>query len=607
MADKEKELKIKFDSVTLEDNPEEYCKALYAEAKTYQEDKLSAINVENRMFFEGHDTELDARATDKNLIRSSLFINEGKPAIDTRTASVLTTVEASGTPIVVRPKNPDATDEEAEQAKWITLKLTQQLRDSGYLSEIFEEHITASEIYRSPSAVKVRWDKETIKMPTVITPTEEEILEGATLQQKVPVARVEYRDKEVGKPAVEWLAPDEFLYDPHSSSLERDCNYTIHAGYEFYHDLMAMAKENGWDIAKIKSLKDMLGSDEESQTSADSIKDDIRTERGSEPDRGFRDSKILVAEFNIKTYTDSGTRATRQIVFVADKVIVNDEIDVLKEIVHPYVIARSNPLPGTLENFSSIDLIKRLGRFVNEVYNSWVDATTYSMFTVMKIDSGAQFVGTPVMGPGKIWKISPDKDAIAPINPFQVKIPDLTSLITFIADRLRRLLNSPDLAEGFNATPNEKATSSKLRSAGAARRAVPVNRRYGEALIGVSWMFLKLNRQFADDAVNYVLDVTIDAPGLTNITDVDREKEEEMVLLAQMLQNPLYQNPTGMRKIGNQMRDLVRGIKQNHVNIDDYVPTKEEVDQQIGIDTAKQNNQVEMAAAMQGQQPPQGT
>jgi len=554
MAEQKKDFAIKFDGIVLNEEPEKYLKMLFAEAVTYQEDKLRDVNVENRLFFEGHDELLDGRADDKEVIRSSIFINEVKPAIETRVAGVLTKIEETGTPIIVKPRSKNPTPQEKDQAKWITLTLTQQLRDSGYLSDIFEEQIVGSEIYRSPSAVKVGWEKESVRIPTVIEPTEQDITSAAAIGSPIPERRVEYRDKEVGKPYVEWLDPDEFLYDPHASSLERDCSYTIHYSYMFYHDLLATAYEQGWNVEAIKDFRDGLDETDVETAKSDSIRDDLRDGReGGAPDRGFRDGKMLVAEFYIKTYSEAGAKETRKMVFIGDKSIVFDKINTFEEITHPFVVARSNPLPGTLENFSSVDISKRMGRFINEVYNSWVDATNYSMFPILKADANAQFSKPPIHGLGRIWYISPDKESIAPVMPFQVQIPELTNLLTFMSSRLRQVLNSPDLAEGFNATPNEKATSSRLRSAGSARRFVPINRR-------------------------------------------------EMVLLAQMLENPIYQNPNGLRKIRNQLEDLFRAIKDNHANVDDYVPTLEELNSQIDIDTKRQNLQTEMAGAAQQQQ-----
>ncbi len=610
MADKE-ELKTKFDGVTLEDKPEAYLRTIFAEAVDYQEQKLRDVNSENRLFYEGFDQQLEDRANDKEIVRSSLFINELKPAIDVRVAGVLTKIEETGTPIVVKPRGDDPTPEEMAQAKLIERRITKQMRDSGYLANIFEEHITGSEIFRSPSAVKVGWKREKIRSPRVITPTEQEQQIAASQGKEIPLPRVEYQDKEVGKPYVEWLDPDEFLYDPHCSDLERDCSYTIHQSYMFWHDIVSLAREMDWDMDKVQSYRDLVDEDNSDADggsgqgdSADkSIRDGLRDGRGeSTPDRAFRDGKILVAQFNIPTYNDNGDREMRTYVFLGDRTIISEETNELEEIGHPYIVARSNPLPGRLENFSSVDIGKRMARFLNEVYNTWVDGTVYGMFNILKTNAGTTWAnGKPKIEPGAVWEMLPDKDAIEPLMPYQVHAPELTSLLTFIANRLREILNTPDLAQGFNATPNEKATSSKLRSAGTARRFVPINRRYGMALIGVAEMFLKLNRQFADDAPVYVLDVVIDAPGLTNITDPERTKETELLLASFMAENPVYQSPNGLKKLRNQVADLVRALKENHVNMDDYVPTVEEFNDQIKSDIEKQNIQIDMAAAQGGQ------
>lgn len=607
MADKEKDLKIKFDGVTLEDEPKKYLQAIYAEGAEHQEDKLRSINLRNRLFFEGNDPQLEARGNDKKIVRSALFINDVKTAIDVRIAGVLAKIEESGNPIVIKPRAKDPSKEELEGAKWIEREITQQLRDTGYLSDIFEEHIQGSEIYRSPSAVKVGWTEGTVRAPRLIIPTEDEI-RTAALNGEVPVQRVEYHDKVVGKPFVEWLDTDEFLYDPHCSSLDRDCSYTIHSKYMFYHDIVSLGKEMHWDMKKVKSMKDIFDEEylTENYSSADtSIRDDLKAARDeSTSNRGYRDGKILVAEFNIPSYDDGGNSETRNYVMLGGLKIVDETINKNEEVIHPFVVARSNPLPGSLENFSSVDIGMPIGKFNNELYNSWVDGTVYSMFSILIRDAGSSLIGDPRISPGAIWEAYPDKDSIRPLLPYQTQLRDFTPLLTHTSNRLRDILNTPDLAQGFNATPNEKATSSRLRAAGSARRFVPINRRYGNALIQVADLILKFNRLKSKQAAKFILDVVIDAPGLTNIVDTEREKEEAMVLLAQMQENPVYQTPNGLRKIRNQTDSLVRLLKDKHVNIDDFVPTAEEVENQIKDDLARKNVEIDMAGVTAPQ--PQG-
>jgi len=599
MADKEKDLKIEYDHVTLESDPKKFCKMICAEALTHQQ-TLRDINVKNRAFYEGNDEQLEKRAANREVERSCLFVNELKPAIDTRISGVMTKLEELQEPIVARPKKQDPTPAEKEQAKWIGLQLSQQLRDCGYLNEVFEEQITAAEIYRSPSAVKVDWEEYVEDEPVVIRPSWPERALAIATRSPVPEDRVEFRQVRKGRPTVQWIESDEFLYEPQCSNLDRDCGYAIHATYLKYHDIVSYAKQFDWDMKKIQIFKGECDAQDKAGEADTSTRDELQKERDVSMERGYRDGKMLLAEIYISVYSDDGAEKTRKIVFLGDKFIVKDEIQPMRGIKYPFEIARCNPLPGTLENFSSVDLGMQMSKFLNEVYNAWIDWTSYSAFPPMKADANAQFKSPPKFGLGQIWWLT-DKDAIEPAIPARNAAPDLTALIQAISSRLREILNAHDIDQGFNSSQYEKATSTRLRAAGAAKRFVPTNKKYGLALIGVADKVLKMDQQFHPEAEKFVMDggVQLDVPSLTNITDPERVKEEELVLLAQMLQNPLYQSPNGMRMIATQMRDVVRAIKEKHANVDSYVPTEDQLNEQIGIEAEMQSAQMDKQNAVE--------
>ena len=133
MADKQ-------ETYTFEENPKEFCRDKYEEAKKRNDD-LASVNRENRLFYEGVDNQLKERESDPLVKRSALFIHELKPAVDTRKSDVITKVEEREYPITVRPAAVDATEGQKAQALWIERQINDQLRDCGYLSDGFGDQV----------------------------------------------------------------------------------------------------------------------------------------------------------------------------------------------------------------------------------------------------------------------------------------------------------------------------------------------------------------------------------------------------------------------------------------------------------------------------------
>lgn len=597
MADKEKGLRTTSDGVSFEKDPVEYCKRIYAEALRRQED-LRDINVENRAFYEGYDELIERRRNNPEVQRSAINVNEIKPAIDTRVSSVMTKLEERQMPLVAVPDVDDPTFEEKAQADWIARTITKQMRDCGYLSEGFKEHIEAAEVYRSPSTVKVDWEEYVEDVAVHIKPTFREKVGAFLAGRRIPEERVEWRRVRSGRPYVCWLDVDQFLYEPGVSDFSRS-RYAIHADYYEKSDIMAMSKEFGFDEAKInKYAVELSDETRTNETGNESARDMLQETRDVPEDKGDRDGKYLLCEIYVATYNDAGEEEIHRVFFLGNKYIVKRDKRPHKGIRFPFVPTVANKLPGTIEGLSSVDLGKPLARLITEIYNTWVDATSYQMFGPLVSDKSNIMYGTPKIGLGQLWKMS-DIDRIRPLIQAPSNAPDLTNLLMGLSPRLRQILNAEDIQQGFQSTQYEKATSTKLRMYGAERRNVPLHKRYGEVFLAVARMFLQLNRQYHPQAELFTLAVRLDVPSLTNITDPDQQKQDELLLYSTMQNSPLYQTPDGMRKLRNQMETIIRLFKDKHMSVDDFVPTKQELDRQLGIAAEQQQIALEKQDAME--------
>lgn len=571
MADKDKDMFTERDAVTFEENTEQYCKNVYAEAKR-RNDQLSPINVENRLFYEGKDGKLDEREQDANVMRSALFIHELKPDIDTRRSDVIVKLEQNDPPVTIRPRNENASDQEKANALWIQDVINNQLRDCGYMVEGFGDHILASEIQRSPATVKVGWENNYEKVPVAYNPTEQDILMAAKAGRVPPKPYVRFENRyKGGRPYVELLDPDEFFYEPTVSNFQRDSEYSGHGVWVSWNRLMSMAKEHGWDINKLKRNREELVTENDRDGEQDSFRDQVNAENEVPTDKGVRDGKILVLELYVCTYTDSGEEEVWQVIFVANKFVVSKKRTPYKGIKHPFVPATPNKLPNSIEGLSSVDIGKNMQRLYNELFNSFLDGMSYRIFPPLVRETQTVFTKTPKWYPGAIFDVH-NAQGLTPLIQNPGPIPDLAGLMEAVSAKLRRVLNSEDISQGFQAQPYEKATSTQLRAVGSAKRAIPTNKIYGQALIEVAQMFLALNQQYHEEKIKFVQDVIIDVPSLTQMSDPENEKQESLLILAQAMTLPFYQTPIGQMKLRNIFEDVIRKIKR--LDVDRYIPSE---------------------------------
>lgn len=577
---------LKKDSFSIDENPDEFLSACYSEAQD-RATQLHDINVENQGFYEGTDQELEKRRGDKRVERSAIFVPLTKPAIDTRVSNVITRLDRNEQNAIFRPANLNATDEEREQAADITGRIADQMRDSGYITDIVREHVLGAEIYRSPSCVKVgwepRWERVAVKRNRFsstmqyISALSMALMRGGEIPDPVP--QVTFEEKyQGGRPYATWLEPGRWLYEPNVSSFNEDTTYTIDAVYLTYQKLLAMAKREGWDTSKIEANKDELQAGESSERL--SIKEKVQSELGT-PYGNEKPGEILVTETYVVRFDEVGRRSHHIYVRIADKYIIHEQPTESELIGFPFVPITANRMPGSIEALSSVDVGKYLQRLYNEVYNTWLDSETYRSFPPLKAPANLRFMkGDPIWGPLRIWYMN-HPEQLTPIVDNPGSSVDLPGLAAAIADTFRNTLNAHDTGQGFSADSYEKATKTKLRFAGAQTRSVPTFKDYGRAIGSVAMMYLQLNQQFAVDRHNYVVNggLKVDVPALTSVTDPETDKQELMFMYATASADPMYQSPTGKLYLRRQWEDIVRLMKPHEVRR--YVPTEEEVKKDI--------------------------
>jgi len=573
--------------VSFGEDHEEFCKRAYDEAMQRNDD-LRDINIANRNFYEGRDDDLEERAADKDVVRSSLFIHELKPAIDTRVSDIVAKLREREYPITFRPDVNQPDNDTLENATWVEREITKQLRECGYLDDGFRAHVESSEIYRSPSAVKVGWEYPSEKVARTEQPTWSRVITAMTMGMLPPKPKVVWRDKyPEGRPYVELLPPDQLLYQPNVPELD-DCEYTGHPIWVSYDRLMAMANENKWDTAKIKAYRDEMAAQEEDKDSDnDTFEEDMQEERDQPVREGFRDGKFLVAEMYVPQINEHGNEIVWQVVTVGNKYAVSKKMTPYRGLRHPFVTLTANPFPGSIEGLSSIDIAKNMQKLYNELFNQFLDGTTYRTFPPLLREPGTQFKKRPKWAPGQIWDVT-NPEGLRPLIENPGPMPDLPALMKAVSSKIREVLNAHDISQGFQSQEYEKATSTSLRAQGSEKRAMPTRKRYGDALIAVAYAFLVLNQQYHPQQERFAQPFIIDVPSLTNMSDPEAQKQESMLLLTQAQQSPLYQTPTGQRKLRNLTEDVVRAFKKT--DIERYVPTEEELEADI---TAKTNLEIE--------------
>jgi len=581
------------DAKTFDEDAEQFVMSCYDEA-IKRHSQLHPINVENNEFYEGIDRELESRKDNPLIKRASIYVPEIKPAIDTRISKVMSHVEESLQSVTVMPLTKDVSDEDRAQLLWIQHNLNIQLREIGYLTDVFREQITAAEINRSPSFVKVgweeRWERKAIKIPPVASTLQfmqqvaMSFMGGGQMPQALPRVRYE-RQYQGGRPYVIWKEPGRILYEPNVSDFKEDSVYVMDADYVEYNKLMSMAKQEGWDVEKIQRYKEEIVSG--SETSMESTtREEVEASKGTAFSEGTKDGKILLIEAVVVSYADDGEKQYNDVVMVGGKYQVHNQLREDNLIGFPYVNVVSNRMPGTIESMSSVDVVKPQQRLFNEAFNMWLDALTYRTFPPLKAPRNFRFREAPVWGPLRIWYCSdPERLTAVVDNPGDV--PDLPPLMNAISMNIRNTLNSPDVDQGNTTQQYQKAATAQIKFLGSATRSVPTFKDYGMTLARVAMMCIQLNQQHAIDKHNWVVNsgMKTDVPSLTGISNPQQTKADLTYLYQEAKVSPVYASPKGRVYMRNLFEDIVRHVAPN--DISRFVPTEKEITDQLTLE-AKQ-------------------
>ena len=264
----------------------------------------------------------------------------------------------------------------------------------------------------------------------------------------------------------------------------------------------------------------------------------------------------------------------------------------------PFVPIVAHRIPGTMEGLSSIDRTRDMQRLNNEIINSWIDGMSYRIFPPMKVGPGFSMKKQPIWGPAEIFHCS-DPNDLQPIITNPGDMPDLASLKLTMSSAIRQMLpGASDLNQGFNDTQYEKATSSRLRAEGSARRVTTTYKNYGEAIVKVAEMFLAMNQQFHEKGYLFAMDVSLDVPSLTNVLDPNQEKNDALMMEQRMMNNPIYvQTKAGQKKlaaISNHINELFMRRKA-----DDFGIEPEELEQFQAANKLSQEAAIEQQAVVQ--------
>lgn len=592
----DQELEREIDETSYESDPLAYCKAIYAEAIERYE-QLLPINVENQDFYEGRDKDLDARKRDTRVKRSAIFVHELTPAVDSIVGDITSTVEQKDMPVRFRPAGTNADEEERNRVSEVELEINKQMRECGYLTRVFRDQVLASQIYRSPATVKVDWCEKTEEYAEAI-PVMERMVGAikAMIRGKKPQSKaVRWRRRKIGYPEVYYLKPEQFLYEPNvilSKGAYKIAVYNLDtAGVVSY----VKAWDN-YDKVELQSFIDSPGGGEDATKQA--VSDIVRSDEGTETSNTVQQiGPHRVCENWITTYDSDGYRHQMVAVTIDDKHLVYNGPAPYKGIESVFVSTVPRPLPGQPEGLSTIDIGKPLQKVHNEGYNFWADSISYGQFGPLKNRSGNDFQKTPILEPGAIfWLAEPEQ--LTPVYPMVGAPPDLPSFVALSSAKIRNITNASDTEQGFNAAQYEKATSTKARMMGTAKRSIPLKKIYGESIIEVAKIFLKLNQQFAEDAEKFIVDVTIDVPALTAVTDPEQEKQDDVLLLSTIAAMPMYATPEGSRKIRNLLEDMVRKFKRNDVF--QFVFTPAELEKDIQLQTQMASLLTQKQSMMEG-------
>lgn len=577
----------KHDSTTYEEDPLKFYLAAYSEAEKHNTSMRDRV-IENRLLYDGIDRNLQDRGENLEVKRSALFIHETRVAIDTRFTAVSDRLDSDFIPVrlIVKEDNDEEIAEEKLRKK--EDELNRALRESGYLLEVWGRQFQAAEI-QPISIVKVHFEEKkgmvAKEVPFGNNPVRlmRHILKYKTMP---PETRTEWNYGPIWSGVVtEWLDHDEVLYDPSAVSVS-EMRYIIHRKWVSWNELVGMSKQYGWNQSKLKDVKHTGG--QSGDTTEDKLFEEIDKEEGRERLRGYKEGKYLLCEFWYRYYNEKRDREEiKLMVVVRNSKIIKDGQTPYLGIEFPFHFKRSWPKLGSMEGDTSIELTRASQAVYNDSINAILDKVTYGLFLELWVNDTFTMKEKPTRGPGKINYCN-DIEKMREIKGDTGDIQNLVLLTQMMASKIRQILNAPDTDQSVeSASDQEKATKTRLRAMGSAKRLRRCLKDAANDFIIISKMIMAIKQQTDS---SWILPVNVDVPILSGVYTPDDELRQTMeVWTLASSNNPLYASPLGQLKLRQLFEDILN--KSRVKDIDARLLTSQELTQVLQIQLAAQIGQ----------------
>jgi hypothetical protein len=562
------------DGKTFWDDPIEYCKGLYHEYEKHNNAMRSEVE-EDRKFYELYDELLEDRKKNSNVVRSSAFIPELRPAIDSALSRIMDAVLEQENPIKVSR----AFDSQDDPNHVIRMeeKINEELRQIGVLTLKFKESLDGAAIMPLVFA-KMGWEnkegwqyRKTTLMERV----------GGNLKYMLRIAPSPPPDvtKEwallYSRPYVEICDFDEILYDPTAGTVD-ECEALIHRKWVSWHDFVNIVIENDYDDSDLDKIRDGLAKDTDTaKGSGDTIVGAVASDL-EERAIGYKDGKVLVCEYWIPVHDRDGREEVRVFAMAANqyrlsrvKHGIRSPWDKFK---YPFIVLCFNKQYKRLEGTSWVKMGKELQRVYNDNINAYLDYMTYNMFPVIKRAPGTVMAKKPVFGPGAVWDVT-NPDGLEVLH---IPAGDVATVLPFssmIAAGIRQNINAPDIAQGIEGQPSESKVKTGLREQGTQMRSRVPAKNAGDFLTEMAQKAIYMHQTMGDD--DWIMNVRIDVPSLTGAKSPEDEREEAVFLLTSAIENPVYQTPSGIQKLRNLTERMYQKFRMRDIN--KILPSEEEI------------------------------
>jgi hypothetical protein len=558
-------------NIDFQKNPLKFCQAAYAEALKHA-DQYNDKVAKWRAFYNGFDEVLEDRRNDPNVKRSALFIHESRSAIDTRWSAIVDRLEEDDAPVrLVLPKEM-ATDENMRRAvDEKIVKLNAQMRP--FFEDQLEEFFYGAE-QQPLSFIKVFHGEKTGWIPKKREGSSESLTRRMAAAEPMPSDKTVYDYGEIDSSLhAEWCDWGEILYQPGVKKLN-DMDYIIHVWKASHNELISLAQKYGYKEKAMRKLIASGGYDEAKDNTADQVR-----HKEHQPNPQSEIKEYLLYETYVSTFNSNGEEVIRVATVGNNDVILKNVPSQCRTIKYPFVDLRAFRRLGCFEGMCSVELIMDTQRAYSDMINVMFDAFSYGIFKPSLKKPTNKIHGEMRYSPGSIIDID-DPDGIKPlIDSILADIQVLPGMISMMEQKIRQLLNSPDVGQiNYDIEGEEKATKTNLRFMSASRRQRPLFKIVRQAIIKIAEMFLKLNQE---NDPSWILPVKVEIPCLLGTFTPDQEAMKAMMVYEKALANPLYQTEKGLIYIRNFWVDALKKVRTS--GIDEKVPSEKELIERINL------------------------